>query len=158
MRNASLAYTRPLMLAAIMAAATMPACSNAGSASEVFAGTFDEGIYQRYYTGMPEAEVREQCAALSLTRGDLMKLVETYDQVTAYHANYVLVVTPCLVEGETMFEGRKASFRWYPSGYLVFYYPGESDAEPDYFICKGSLDDEGIFECDERTEWPPPAH
>lgn len=71
----------------------------------------------------------------------------SYDKVDGNFAQFALEVTPCVFEGSVSLDGRPADFRWYPSGYLVVYYPQETGPDAEYYVCPGSVDEDGIYTC-----------
>ena len=139
-------------IAALIACATA-SCAGAQPVDTKFTGRFDEEVYQRYYTDQPRDDLRKRCEAISFTPAEWDQLVASYDEAIAYHANYTLAVTACSVEGETLYKGRKAKFLWYPSGYIRFDFPDDEGAEPEFRICRGTTDEEGIFSCDQEFAW-----
>ncbi|MCB2087593.1 MAG: hypothetical protein KDD98_02050 [Sphingomonadaceae bacterium] len=139
------------ILPPVLALTLASACSATNSGSTTFIGQIDEAAYAKYYQAIPRDELRAECGNLTLSDTELNGLIEAYDEVSSGLAYNTLTVTPCVIRDSFVFEGRAASFTWYPSGYLAINFPNEEGTEGRYYICAGASgpENEGVITVDE---------
>lgn len=136
----------------VIAAQVLASCAASDPGVVRFSGKIDDAFYERYTDQILTGDERKRCESTSLSKSDVVALIDEYDQVDSYMAYQTLTVTPCIFKGEIAFKGRTAKFLWYPSGYMVLTYPDDASRESEYFICPGQADQDGVYSCNREHE------
>lgn len=126
----------------------LSSCASLNTNSSMFHGTFDESYFERYSDEFRDKSAKEECEAETLYHHDIIDLIEEYEKVDSYFAHQTLIITPCLFEGEIVYKKRVTQFLWYPTGYLRLLFPNDEGIASDYYICVGTSDEDGVYECD----------